>query len=162
MSDNHNLTDFEGLAVRQAGIEIPGAAGGLREAMKIDPQEFAKGEVVHVVLECVVNKIRHDSIDKDDPTGDQRRVHIFNVENAAIIDGELVAERIAEQRDRIERAKEQAAGVARLPTKDELLRLEVEHEAGVHKILVAGCLDCDAEAEAEAEEAGEPTPITAR
>lgn len=38
LADTSKLTDFEGLSVRQVGIEIPGAAGGLRDPLRIDPQ----------------------------------------------------------------------------------------------------------------------------
>lgn len=161
LADTSGLTPFEGLAVRQVGIEIPGAAGGLRDAMKIEPAEFHKGETVYVVLQCVVGRVRFDPIDKDDPAGDQRRVHIFDVEGATMVDGDLVREHLDAQADRIARAKDRAAGVSRLPTPDEVERLQVEHEAGVHRDLVAGCPDCDTEAKAAADEAGDPAPIGA-
>jgi len=156
------LSDFEGLPVRQAGIEIPGAAGGLREAMKIDPQEFHKGDEVYVVLHCRTDKVRFDPIDRDDPTGDQRRVHVFGVEGATIVDAELVSEHIEAQREKIARARDREQGVGRLPTADELERLDAEHEAGVHRDLVPGCPHCAEEASAAAAEAGEPTPIGSR
>lgn len=82
-----NLTDFEGLPVIASAIEIPGAAGGLQPAMKIDPQEFHQGEEVFVAFRLVAAKIRHEPIVKDEPRGNQRRVHVFTVTDATIIDG---------------------------------------------------------------------------
>lgn len=100
------LSNFEGLEVSQSSIEIPGAAGGLRDALKVDPVEKHKGDVIHVVLECEVQKIRHDSIDKDDLAGPQERVHILRVTNATLVDRELVAESLEAQAERIQQAKE--------------------------------------------------------
>ena len=36
------------------GIEIPGAAGGLRDSLRIDPQQFTQCATVYVVLERTV------------------------------------------------------------------------------------------------------------
>ena len=163
------LNPFEGLPVRQVGVEIPAASGGLRESMKIDPQEFHQGDVVFVVLECPVNKVRFEPIDKDDPRGDQRRVHVFGVEAATIVDAELVEQALAQHKDRVAalqhaeaKAKEAEAGITRLyddkpdgsparPMGDEL---QAAHDAGDHAGgLVEGCPDCDAEADAVEAEA---------
>lgn len=107
MSPAATLSDFEGLEVTQSSIEIPGAAGGLRDALKVDPVEKHKGDVIHVVLECEVQKIRHDSIDKDDLAGPQERVHILRVTNATLVDRQLVAKPLEAQAERIAHAKEQ-------------------------------------------------------
>jgi hypothetical protein len=77
-----------------------------------------------------------------------------------MVDGDIVREHLDEQAEKVSRAKDRAAGIARLPTPDEVERLEVEHEAGTHRDLVAGCPACDAEAKAAADEAGEPAPIS--
>lgn len=100
------LSQFEGLEVTQSSIEIPGAAGGLRDALKVDPVEKHKGDVVHVVLECQVLKVRHDPIDNDDITGEQARVHILKVTNATLVDRSLVADSLEAQAERIAQAKE--------------------------------------------------------
>lgn len=142
------LTPFEGLDVVQAAIEIPNAAGGLRDAMKIEPREFHKGDVVHVVLECEVGKIRFDPVDKEEPAGEQARVHVFHAIRATFVDGDLVTQQLDEQAERIQRAKEAAEGVERLPTTDELER---QHALGQHADgLRDGCPECDQESEAAA------------
>lgn len=129
LADTSKLDDFEGRAVRQVGIEIPGVAGGLREAVKIDPQQFSQGEEGYIALHWTCAKVRFEPIDRDDPGGDQRRVHVFAVDEAAIIDGDLVAGHLAEQRERIALAKEQAAGIARLGNEDQL---RADHREGLH------------------------------
>lgn len=173
LADTSKLSDFEGLSVRQVGIEIPGAAGGLRDPLRIDPQEWHKGDRLYVVMELQVSKVRFDSIDKDDPAGDQRRVHITEVLGTAIVDRELVGEALAEQKRRVELAKEAAAGVGRLPVDDEA---EKAHDDGLHAAgLVPGCAKCEAEVAAMEQEAADaaaapadepdppaPTPIAGR
>lgn len=129
LADTSSLTAFEGKAVRQVGVEIPGVAGGLREAMKIEPQQFSQGEEGYIVLHWKCAKVRFEPIDKDDPAGDQRRVHVFAVDEAAIIDGDVVADHLAAQRERIELAKEAAAGIARLGNEDQL---RADHREGLH------------------------------
>lgn len=109
------LSRFEGLEVTQSSIEIPGAAGGLRDALKVDPVELHKGEITHVVLECEVLKVRHDPIDNEDITGEQARVHIMRVINATLVDRELVADSLQSQAERIAQAKE-IAGQQKLAT----------------------------------------------
>lgn len=157
------LSDFEGLPVRQAGVEMPGAAGGLRDAMKVAPQEFHKGEKVWIAIEGTISKIRFDPVEKDNPAGDQKRIHVIDVEGATFVDAEIVGEQIARMNERIQRQKEQDQGIARLPTDDEVEALAEEHAEGAHASgLVAGCPECDNEAAAEAEEANEPIPITGR
>lgn len=159
------LADFEGLPVVEAGIEIPGAAGGLREAMKIAPATFHKGEETFVVLACRVGKVRFDPIDADYLDGPQRRVHVFVVTNATMVNGDIVRAQLNDQAERIRLAKEAAAGVTRLPyTDDEFVHAQA-HAAGEHADgLVAACPVCETEriaVEAEAEDDA-PTPITGR
>lgn len=159
------LEPFEGLPVVEAGIEIPGAAGGLREAMKIDPATFHKGEEAFVVLACRVGKVRFDPIDADYLDGPQRRVHVFVVTNATMVNGDIVRAQLNDQAERIRLAKEAAQGVTRLPyTDDEFVHAQA-HAAGEHASgLVDPCPVCQTEkaaVEAEAE-ADAPTPITGR
>lgn len=168
MSDN--LSDFEGLPVRQAGAEVRGLEGGLRDSIKIDPEEFHHGERVILITEAEVGKLRFDPIDKDDPAGDQRRVHIFQADGTMIFRATDVPElrgQMDDHRKRIAdaklRAKEKEEGVARLPTDDEAEKLGEEHADGDHAAgLVPGCPECENEAAAEAEEANEPVPIAGR
>ena len=70
---------FEGKEVLSSGIEIPNAAGGLRAALRIHPQEFHHGERRWVVLEVVVGKVRFDPVPK---TSGLERVHVFAAEAA--------------------------------------------------------------------------------
>lgn len=144
------LSEFDGKSVRQAGVEIPGAAGGLQAAMKVDPQEFRQGERVVVALECIVQKIRHEPIDKDDPHGDQRRVHIFKVDNAAIIEEGIAREALDRQRDSVRRAIEEAEGIARLPYEGDGEDPVEAHNRGDHADeLDSECPECLAEMDAE-------------
>lgn len=154
------LDDFENKPVTEVGIEIPGAAGGLRDAMKIDPEQFHQGDQVYVVLHCDVSKIRFEPVDKDYPTGPQRRVHVFAVENATMVDGDLVSTQLTEQAERIRLAREEAEGIKRLPFDEGEMGLA--HARGEHSEgLVDGCPVCQSEKDAEEAEQA-PTPIRGR
>lgn len=124
------LSAFEGLEVTQSSIEIPGAAGGFRDALKVDPIELHKGDVIHAVLECEVQKIRHDSLDKEDLTGAQERVHILRVTGATLVDKALVGDALSAQAERIAAAKE-LEGQGKLATGEPFLGYRDLDAAGV-------------------------------
>jgi hypothetical protein len=109
------LTQFEGLDVDEVGIEIPNAAGGLQDAMKFDPVEWHHGDEHFIVLRCEVKKVRVEPIVKDDFNGPQRRVHVMHVDQAAPIEGKAVQKQLAAYQERIQKAKEKAEGVTRIP-----------------------------------------------
>lgn len=157
------LSPFEDHEVVEAAIEIPNAAGGLQDAMEIDPQEFHHGERRTIVLDVVVKKVRFDPI-KD--TGNLRRVHVFSAESATFIDRAVVAGALDEQTLKIAQARSAAEEAAKALKGEEAMRknmgllsaeeLADEHLRGDHASgLVNGCSDCDLEAEAEKEEARE-------
>ena len=156
LADSSHLSDFEGLAVRQAGVELPKAAGGLQEAMKIEPREIHQGDEGTIALSYTCQKVRFEPIDKDAPDGDQRRVHVLQVTGAAFIDSDVVNKEIADQSERIQRAKEEAKGISRLALADgdeeQEDALAEAHDNGDHaEGLVAGCPYCREEADLEAE-----------
>lgn len=109
-----DLSKFEGLEVMAVGVEMPNAAGGLQDAMKFQPVEWHQGDEYYIVLHAVVTKIRHEPMVRENVRGPQRRVHVLSVDEAAPIDARYVKEQLAEHREAIEKAKEQAMGVQRL------------------------------------------------
>lgn len=147
------LSPFDGRDVLRSTIMVTKAGDGLSEAMKIDPQEFHHGERVYVVLECEVSKVRFDPIKDTDALS---RVHVLAAGNAAIVDEQLVRQVLDEQADRVQAAREAAAGVQRIPWEgDELDAVVAAHEAGEHRELVEGCPECDEEVAALEAEGGE-------
>lgn len=157
------LDPFEGLETIRSGIEIPGAAGGLRDALKVAPMQAHRADKVFVVLECQVAKIRHDPAkvdDEDDPAW--VRVHIMDTLGAAIVDEELVRQALDEMAQRIQAAKDQAkreaealAGIQHLPGTDPVAdnacpfpgcTLDDEHD-GDHNVPEAQGTEGDAEGE---------------
>lgn len=112
----HNLTPFEGNEVWSAAIEIPGAAGGLREAMQFDPVELHYGQEVFVVLRCKVGKVRHQPIKN---TAAMQRVHILTTDEATLIEGKAVTDALSAQAQRIAKAREAAEGIQRIPGLDD-------------------------------------------
>lgn len=109
------LGEFEGADVRRAGVEIPNVAGGLRKAMKIQPLILHQGDRGWIAFEFVVEKIKFDPIDKDNPAGDQERIHVLSAEGVTFVDGALVADAIKQQKEAIQLAEEEAKGIMRLP-----------------------------------------------
>jgi hypothetical protein len=162
MSDAATQLDpFEGQPVLSVGMEIPGAAGGLRESMKLDPVQLHKGERVYVVLETTVDKIRFDPVKDSDGW---KRVHVLAAESLVREHLDGLKARVAERDAAAAEAKRRESGEFTL---DEAA-LDAEHEQGQHAAeLRDGCPRCDAEKAAAAAEAGEqappaPTPIDKR
>lgn len=104
------LSKFEEHEVIEVGVEMPNAAGGLQDAMKFEPVELEIADEGYVVLKYAVKKVRYEPIEKDDFEGPLRRVHVLHVNEAALIDGGHVEEQLAEQRERIQKAKDEATG----------------------------------------------------
>lgn len=114
------LEVYEGRDVVQSAIELPGAAGGLRRALEIDPILWRQGERAFLLFEVDTKKIRYEpiTIEKED-TGKNRRVHIFGVEAATVVDEEFARDHINAMREKIRLAEEDAAGITRIPFGDE-------------------------------------------
>lgn len=157
-ADTSKLEPFEGVDVLAAGIEIPGAAGGLRDAMKIEPQQFHAGDRLYVVLECDVAKIRFDPIQSDGELLAWRRVHVLAAQAATFVDGAMVKEAIESQKRKIQLAAEAAAGIGRLEFDGAEEAIQA-HTDGLHSAgLVPGCPRCDEEAAAATDEDSPPPP----
>lgn len=105
------LHRFEGREVIGTKIAITGAGDGLSEAMSIEPEELRLGEKVFVVLEAEVSKITHTQV-KD--TDSLIRVQNLKAGVATLVDEDMVADVLAEQREKNRRAAEEKAGVTRL------------------------------------------------
>jgi hypothetical protein len=107
------LTSFEGRDVDRCAIEIPGAAGGLRDALKFDPIEVGIDEERVLVLKVRCKKVRFDEVKDEDSLC---RVHVFEPvgDFTAFVDEALVKDVLDEQADRVRRAREEAEGVQRL------------------------------------------------
>lgn len=96
------LTPLEGREVLSATIAIRNAGDGLSQAMEVDPTELHHGETVYVVLECLVEKLRFDPIDKSDGL---QRVHMLKAGRATMVDGTIVSEALDRQQAKIDAAQ---------------------------------------------------------
>lgn len=155
LADTSSLPDYQGRKVARTTISIRNAGDGLSEGLSIDPQVLPLGATVHVVLECTVVGHDHDVMKQapDLLVLDQ----VLKAGTGTLIDSDVVKEAITQQADRIQRAKDEAAGRTRLPLPDEL---QAQHDEGGHADgLVPGCPSCDDEAAAEAAEADQPTEV---
>lgn len=150
-----SLQPFEGRQVIGAAIEIPNAAGGLRDAMAIDPVELHHGEEGFLLFHYRTKKVRFDPIPKTDAL---TRVMVLDVDEGVFVDAEFAADHLAEQRQKITAAKEAAEAEARRQKGEYTIEeeaLEAEHIDGQHAgELRDGCPECDKERAAEAAEAG--------
>lgn len=111
-----------------AGIEVHNAGAGFSDAMKVDPVLLNHGDVVYVVIETEVSKVRYDEVvegrgEDREVTGELLRVHMLRATSATLVDKELVGDAIAAQKDRIQAAKDAAAGQERLDLEAEEQRL---------------------------------------
>jgi hypothetical protein len=105
------LTDFEGKAVRRSVIKVTNAGDGLSESLKLDPVEYHQGERGVLIIEGVFTRVGFSPIDRDEPEGDQERVHTFKATAGKMIDRGVVAEIMDEHARRLEEAK----GLQKLP-----------------------------------------------
>lgn len=109
------IGEYDGCAIISTGIEIPGAAGGLRDPLKVAPFTGHKGQKVFVLLETTVDKIRFDPL-KD--TEAWRQVSILKTDIATIVDEGFAKSHLDAQREAIRLAEEEAAGIQRLGLSD--------------------------------------------
>jgi len=106
------LTQFEGRDVLQATIKVTNAGDGLSQAMQIAPDEHHLGDTVYLVIEAEVSKVNYEELSD---TGALKRVHTFKAGNATMVEGQLVAKVLEDQKLAIEKAK----GVERIPFEDD-------------------------------------------
>lgn len=167
-TDPSKLPDYAGRPVVRTTISIRNAGDGLSEGLGIDPQVLPLGDKVYVVLECTVHAHDHDRLmDKGNDTGMLVLDQVLKAGTGTLIDADVVKQAIADQAEVIQRAKEKAQGLERLPYPEELQKA---HDLGEHASgLVAGCPSCDSETQAARDEAAAdgdgapaPTPIAGR
>lgn len=122
------LTRFEDRDTLMATIAVTNAGDGLSKALAVEPAEHNLHDTVIVVLQTQVSKIQHtDCSDadikklraqgvKDIPTdGGVKRIHTLRTDLATVIDGDLVADVLEQQRKR----NAELEGVIELPLDDE-------------------------------------------
>ncbi len=92
-----DLPDFEGLPVKGVRLEIRNIAGGLVDAMDVNPIVLHQGDEFDVTVRCKLRSIRHDPEDKDVPDGPQWRVQIASATRAVIVDPSVAEKDFAAQ-----------------------------------------------------------------
>lgn len=97
MSPTPSLPDFEGLPVNGVRLEIRNIAGGLVDAMDVNPIVLHQGDEFDVTVRCKLRSIRHDPEDKDVPDGPQWRVQIASASRAVIVDPSIAEKDFAAQ-----------------------------------------------------------------
>lgn len=97
----NTLTAFEGRDVLSSTVAIRNAGDGLSKAMSVDPVELHQDQIVYVVIECEVEKIRFDRVPK---TEGLERVHMLKAGRATLIDKSVVDAELDAQQRRIDDA----------------------------------------------------------
>lgn len=105
------MQPFEGREVIKSGMTLPGASGGLNKALAVDELEKHIGDKFTVAIDVEVRDVSFKGV-KD--TQALERVTVLTIDNATIIDRDIVAEALEAQRERVE----QAGGVHRLQYED--------------------------------------------
>lgn len=113
-TDRSGLADFEGKQVLRSTVKVTNAGDGLSDSLNLDPVEYHQGDSGVLVIAYECTQVAFAPIDKDDPTGPQKRVHTFKAGTAFTMDDDVMAKALAEQRDKILTAKEEAAGIQRM------------------------------------------------
>lgn len=112
------LQKFEGRQVAASRISIVGAGDGLSDALDIEPIALKHGQEVQVVLRCVVRDVDHVPLKKGESSILARK-HVLATMDATLLLGDtegavVVKELLADNADRIQRAKDSMAGQGRL------------------------------------------------
>lgn len=96
-------------------LEIRNIAGGLVDAMDVNPVVLHQGDEFDVTVRCKLRSIRHDPEDKDDPAGPQWRVQIASAQRAVIVDPSIAEKEFAAQAELLAQ-REQVKGQQKLAT----------------------------------------------
>lgn len=104
--------EFEGFPVLSMTIAVTQAGDGLSKAMSVRPEEMHLGDIVQVLIETEVSKIRYEQIKDTDGVA---RVHTLKAGRATIVEGRAFDKAL----DDMSKKLESAAGIQRLPLDDE-------------------------------------------
>lgn len=107
------LTPFENQEVVGTTIKVTNAGDGLSQALKVEPVEYERGETVHVVLECKVDKVTF--VGSKDNADSLIREHTLKAGVATVVDGSKVKSVLAAQKKKLAEAE----GQHELPGLDE-------------------------------------------
>jgi hypothetical protein len=115
LADGSALGEFDGKPVLQASTKLRNAGDGLSKSMKIQPILIHQGDEVYTLTKSVCTEVSFEPIDKDDPTGPQRRVAILRAGTQTIVDESVAKAQIEAQEFKIREAIEKAKGIEPLP-----------------------------------------------
>lgn len=111
LADGSALGEFDGKPVLQASTKLRNAGDGLSKSMKIQPILIHQGDEVYTLTKSVCTEVSFEPIDKDDPTGPQRRVAILRAGTQTIVDESVAKAQIEAQEIKIREAIEKAKGI---------------------------------------------------
>jgi hypothetical protein len=115
LADTTDLGTFDGKPVLQCGTKLRNAGDGLSKAMKIAPMIIQQGDEVYLLTKGVCTEVEFVPIDKDDPKGPQKRVHVIRAGTQMLVDDDVAGAQIEAQETRIREAIEKAQGIEPMP-----------------------------------------------
>lgn len=130
-NNGRKLGKYQGKDVLRTSVSIRNAGDGLSEALAIEPEELKIGTTVFVVLECEVDAHDHKRMKK--VKNAMELVQVLKAGVATLVDEGLVRDLIDEQAQRIETAREEAAGVTKLPGTEKAAKKSTAKKAAAPK-----------------------------
>lgn len=109
MTHHENLTRYKGVDVSSSTVSIRNTGDGLSHAMEVDPIELPVGSTVHVVLECEVEKHRHEPATRGQ-YDELTLVNMLVAGRATIVDAALVQAHLDKQAERIKQHRDLISG----------------------------------------------------
>lgn len=109
------LGTFEGGPVDDMSVIIRKAGDGLSEALKVDPRTHSSGDECFFVLRTIVGPVNHKPKTVGLPESGFTRVEDHIAQEITEVDSEQVSDMLEEAAERLQLAREEAAGVTRLP-----------------------------------------------
>lgn len=112
------LEPYHGQAVTAVGVTISNAGGGLHEPLEVDLEMIDKlanieiGDTVYFLIRADCNGVGYKPVKGDE--GTLRYIPGFHATDTTIIDDEWAVKAINEQREKIQRLKDEAEGKLRL------------------------------------------------
>lgn len=106
------LGEYRGRRVTATSIAIRNAGDGLSQAMEIAPEVYEPGDTVYVLLECTVDKHNFALVEKGDS---YELKQVFKAGTATVVDDQGSKKKIAQQANKVQRAREEKVGTQRIP-----------------------------------------------
>lgn len=122
-----DLGEYRGKRVTNTTMVVKKTGDGLSQSMEIAPEVLEPGSTVFVLMECEVVDHNHHYDKKHDCF---ELIQTLHASTAIIVDDQASQRKIAAQRNRLEKAAEEAKGTQRLPGTEDAIDGQPEDGPG--------------------------------